>query len=99
MKHMAERAAAIAAVLALGACGSKPTPPPLVKEAAAVAPVAPVAPPPAAPATEPPLALPAGQTLGDALPHVPSLPRRLASGVAAGALVPQTSCADLLPAD
>ncbi len=99
MKQMAQRAAAIAAVLALGACGSKPALPPPAHETAAVAPPAPIAPPPAAPHNEPPLALPAGQTLGDALPHVPSLPRRLASGVEAGALVPQTSCADLLPAD
>ena len=92
--------AAMLAGIVASACERSQTPKPRAEQPApqqAAAPIA--APAPLVPENEPPLQLPAGQTLGDALPQVPALPRRLASGAAAGALVPQTSCADLLPAD
>ncbi len=85
--------------LALTACDRPPPPPKPPSAQAVAAPSEPEPPPPTVVATEPPLTLPAGQTLGDALPQLPQLPRRLASGAQAGTLVPQTSCADQLPAD
>ncbi len=91
---------ALFATATLGACHGEPSPQPQPDHATdGAVPVA--APAKALPVAqqEPPLNLPAGQTLGDALPQVPALPRRLASGAQAGALVPQTSCADQLPAD
>ena len=89
----------LALVLALGACGRTPKAPAAQTEQVALKTEAVPTHAPEVATDDPPLNLPAGQTLGDALPHVPSLPLRLASGAQAGALVPQTSCADQLPAD
>ncbi len=98
MKTISQIAAVLVASALLCACAPKPAPQP--PHAPGPAPeAAPAASPPVADQPEPPLTLPAGQTLGDALPPVPVLPRRLASGAQAGAQVPQTSCADQLPAD
>lgn len=86
--------------MALGACDHKsPSPPPVTAHEREAEPPSRAPQSNAVADSEPPLALPAGQTLGDALPQVPPVPRRLASGAQAGALVPQTSCADQLPAD
>ena len=97
LKHAA---AAMLTVLLVAACDRTAAPKPHLDspQAEATAQVPAVA-PPEVPENEPPLTLPAGQTLGDALPQVPALPRRVASGAQAGALVPQTSCSELLPAD
>ncbi len=48
--------------------------------------------------SEPPLALPSGTTLGDALPPLPKAAPRLSTGDLSGAAVAAQSCADIAPA-
>lgn len=86
----------IALALLLLSCGKPATPPP--PDAATQTAEKEPDPPPVL-QEEPPLHLPAGQTLGDALQPIPPLPRRLTTGAQAGALVPQTGCAEALPAN
>lgn len=97
--------AAVAAVaIGLWACGGKPDTPserapgkesPQGAASGAPAESATVEEPPE---PETPLSLPAGQTLGDLLPPVPPMPRRLTTGPLTGAATAQTDCGDVLPA-